>query len=849
MEIATTSLTSDLRECAILLDIDGTIVDIAPTPRQVWVSPQLRDTLARLQELTGGALALVSGRKLSEIDLLFAPLQLAAIGCHGAEIRALPGTAPQTRAPALNDDLKRKLAALGKLGPGILVEDKGYSLALHYRLAPDLGPSLHAAVTQICSRLASGAVEILPGKAVIEVKPARVSKALAVRDLMTYPPFRRPASDFHRRRRYRRTGVWGHPRFRRTGVLRRPDSPWRERTFRQAGRRAHLAGSNRVRTRGRCRMKDHGLDLAIIGNGRTAALVDPCSRIIWWCYPRFDGDPIFCRLVSGKQEKGFSDVVLNDMAEYQSEYVRNTAIVSTILTDRQGGKVRITDFMPRFRQFGRVFRPPQIFRIVEPLAGLPRVTIRMRPTSEYGKPLPQRSLGSNHIRYSAEGAVIRLTTDAPLSLIDGEAPFVLTRPLHLVFGPDEPFPGDLQATCRDFADRTRDYWTEWVRRLSISYDWQEAIIRAAITLKLSNFDETGAVVAAHTTSIPEAPGSGRTWDYRYCWLRDAYFVVQALNRIGATRTMEEFISFTLSIATKPDQELRPLYSVVPTTSTQERIAPDLEGYRGDGPVRIGNAAVDQTQHDAYGSVILAAMPMFFDRRLPRPGDEGLFRLLETLGERAAKKALEPDAGIWEYRGRQRVHTHSAAMCWAGCQRLSAIAKRIGLEDRAKYWNAKAEPIHAALLDRAWNEKRGAFTAAFGSDDLDASVLLLPDLGVVEVDDPRFVSTVAAMERELVREKHVMRYASADDFGLPVTAFLICRFWLIDALWSLGRRETAHDLFTDALSHRNRYGLLSEDVDPQTGELWGNFPQTYSMAGLILTAMRLSRSWEDRYWRG
>ena len=596
-------------------------------------------------------------------------------------------------------------------------------------------------------------------------------------------------------------------------------------------------------------MKDHGLDLAVIGNGRTTALVDPGSRIVWWCYPRFDGDPIFCRLVSGKEEKGFSDVVLDDMAEFQSEYLRNTAIVSTVLTDHQGGKVRITDFMPRFRQFGRIFRPPQIFRIIEPAAGLPRITVRMRPTSEYGKQLPRRSLGSNHIRYYGEGAVIRLTTDAPLSLIDGEAPFVLTRPLHLVFGPDEPFSGDLQTTCREFADRTHDYWTEWVRRLSISYDWQEAIIRAAITLKLSNFDETGAVVAAHTTSIPEAPGSGRTWDYRYCWLRDAYFVVQALNRIGATRTMEEFISFTLSIASKPDQELRPLYSVVPTTTIAEQIAPELEGYRGDGPVRIGNAAVEQTQHDAYGSVILAAMPMFFDRRLPRPGDEGLFRLLETLGHRAAKKALEPDAGIWEYRGRQRVHTHSAAMCWAGCQRLSAIATRIGLDDRAQYWNARAEPIHAALLEHAWNEKRGAFTAAFGSDDLDASVLLLADLGVVEVDDPRFVSTVAAMERELMRERHVMRYASADDFGLPVTAFFICRFWLIDALWSLGRREAARDLFTDALNYRNRYGLLSEDVDPQTGELWGNFPQTYSMAGLILSAMRLSRSWQDRYWRG
>jgi len=595
-------------------------------------------------------------------------------------------------------------------------------------------------------------------------------------------------------------------------------------------------------------MTDHGLDLAVIGNGRTAALVDPCSRIVWWCYPRFDGDPIFCRLLSGPVDKGFSDVVLEDMVDYQSEYARNTAIVVTVLTDRNGNKVRITDFTPRFRQFGRVFRPPQLYRIIDPLVGLPRIVIRMRPACDYGKPLPRRSLGSNHIRYHNDDTVIRLTTDAPLSLIDGEAPFMLTRPLHLVFGPDEPFTGDLEKTCRDFVERTHDYWTEWVRRLSISYDWQEVIIRAAITLKLSNFDETGGIVAAHTTSIPEAPSTGRTWDYRFCWLRDAYFVVQALNRIGATRTMEEFISFTLSIASKPDQVLRPVYSVVPTTSIEERMAPDLAGYQGDGPVRVGNAAVHQVQNDTYGSVILAAMPLFYDHRLPRPGDEGLFHLLESLGTRAARKAFEPDAGIWEYRGRQRIHTHSVAMCWAGCQRLAAIAARLGLDAGVKHWNAVAEPIHAELVKHAWNPKRGAFTAAFGSDDLDASVLLLADLGVVEVDDPRFVSTVGAMERELVREKHVMRYANADDFGMPVTAFLICRFWLIDALWSLGRRDAARDLFIDALKHRNRYGLLSEDVDPQTGTLWGNYPQTYSMAGLILSAMRLSRSWEDRYWR-
>jgi GH15 family glucan-1,4-alpha-glucosidase len=595
-------------------------------------------------------------------------------------------------------------------------------------------------------------------------------------------------------------------------------------------------------------MIDHGLDLAVIGNGRTAALVDPCARMVWWCFPHFDGDPIFSRLVSGREEKGFWDVVVDDVADYQSEYLRNTAIVSTVLTDRQGSAVRITDFAPRFEQFGRTFRPPQLFRIIEPIAGLPRITLRLRPTHSYGRPFPRHSVGSNHIRYLNESTVIRLTTDGPLSLIESESPFVLTRPIYSVLGPDEPFGSNLATTCREFADRTRDWWMNWVRGLSISYDWQEAVIRAAIALKLSTFDETGGVIAAHTTSIPEAPGSGRTWDYRYCWLRDAYFVVKALNRIGATQTMEDFINFTLSIAANPNEKLRPVYSVVPTQPLDERTAPDLDGYRGDGPVRVGNAAALQVQNDTYGSIILAAMPMFFDRRLPRPADEGLFRLLESLGDRAARVALEPDSGIWEYRGRRLVHTHSTAMCWAGCHRLAAIAARLGRDDRARHWNAVADPIHAALLDRAWNEKRGAFTAAFGSDDLDASVLLLPDLGVIEADDPRFAKTVAAMERELLREKNVLRYASADDFGLPATAFLICRFWLVDAWWSLGRREDARNLFEDALQHRNRYGLLSEDIDPKTGSLWGNFPQTYSMAGLILTAMRLSRSWEDRYWR-
>ncbi len=589
-----------------------------------------------------------------------------------------------------------------------------------------------------------------------------------------------------------------------------------------------------------------GLDLAVIGNGRTAALVDSSARLVWWCVPRFDGDPVFCRLLAHDEEKGFSDVVLDGVVDQRSDYLRNTAIVTTVLTAHDGSAVRITDFAPRFRDAGRMVCAPQLVRIIAPISGTPRITIRCRPACNYGTPMPNRSPGSNHLRYWDGSTSVRLTTDAPLANVEQETPFLLARAVHLVFGPDEPFAGDPESTCREFAERTRDYWLEWVRRLSIGTEWQDAVIRAAITLKLCSYEETGAIVAALTTSIPEAPGSERNWDYRYCWLRDAYFVVKALNRVGATRTMEKFVDYALGIATDDAAHLRPLYGIVPTDNLTERIAPDLKGYQGHGPVRVGNAAVDQVQHDAYGSVILAAAPMFFDRRLPRPVGVPQFRLLESLADKAATLALEPDAGIWEYRGRKRVHTHSAAMCWAGCDRTAAIAAHFGFEDRTAHWNKIADTIRSNLLERAWNPSRGAFTAAFDVDDLDASVLLLPELGLLDAKDSRFVSTVNVIEKELLRDQHVMRYAAKDDFGVPETAFLVCRFWLIDTWASIGRVAEARGMFEDALRYRNRYGLLSEDIHPVSGALWGNFPQTYSMAGLIISAMRLSRSWDDRH---
>jgi GH15 family glucan-1,4-alpha-glucosidase len=590
------------------------------------------------------------------------------------------------------------------------------------------------------------------------------------------------------------------------------------------------------------------LDLALIGNCRIAALVNATGRIVWWCFPRFDSNPVFCRLLSGDEEKGFCDVALADLAHSKASYLRNTPIVETELEDRHGARVRITDFAPRFMRYERIFRPPQLIRRIIPLSGLPRISIRVRPAFAYGRPATETTLGSNHIRYQGPGQVLRLTTDAPLSYIAQETTFALTGPLALILGPDGPIESAVDATAREFEEHTRDFWLRWVRSLAITFEWQGEVIRSAITLELCSFDETGGIVAAHTTSIPEAAGSGRNWDYRYCWLRDAYFVILALNRLGSTETMEAYINYITTIAADLNAPLKPVHSIVPGEDLDERVASDLAGFLGQGPVRIGNAAAQQDQHDAYGSLILAASQMFIDNRLPRMGDEALFRRLEPLGDRARRLALTPDAGIWEYRGRKRMHTYSAALCWAACDRLSKIAAHLGIEDRAGFWHGHAEVLRGAILSRAWNADKGAITGALDGDALDASVLFLPELGLIAARDPRFVATCDAVRRELWRNGKIMRYTGEDDFGVPETAFLVCNFWYIDALVAIGRKDEARELLGDLLERRNAFGLFSEDIHPSTGQLWGNLPQTYSMAAIVNSAMRLSVKWEDVWCR-
>ncbi len=589
------------------------------------------------------------------------------------------------------------------------------------------------------------------------------------------------------------------------------------------------------------------LDLAPIGNCAATALIDRLGRYVWACCPRVDGEPVFSALLRPAAgpagETGLWSIELDGQARAEQAYVRNTAVLRTVLHDKDGAAIEIIDFAPRLFHLGRTYRPWAFFRLVRPLEGTPRIRVRLTPTGNWGQDQAADTVGSSHIAFRCGPQTIRLTTNAPLAYIRDQQVFRVEGPLAFHLGPDESFPNDVLSDAEHMLRSTTVYWQNWVRTLHLPLEWQDAVIRAAIGLKLCAFEETGAIVAAMTTSIPEAPGSQRNWDYRYCWLRDAYYVVRALNRLGAADMLESYLVFLRNLVDlAAGGHVQPLYSVALEPQLAERFAPHLAGYRGMGPVRIGNQAYEHFQHDVYGQIILPLAQAFVDERFLRPGTLADFRAMERVGERAFAVYQTPDAGLWEFRTRARVHTYSALMCWAACDRLGNIAQVLGLEDRRDVWNDRARTIRHAIETRAWNAELGVFAGSFGGSEVDASLLQLFELGFLPADDPRCVATFAEVERQLRKGDNLYRYVEADDFGEPETAFNFCTFWYIEALCLQGRTGEARDLFEAMLKRRTHSGLLSEDVKVDTGELWGNFPQTYSLVGLITCATLLSKPW-------
>jgi GH15 family glucan-1,4-alpha-glucosidase len=590
------------------------------------------------------------------------------------------------------------------------------------------------------------------------------------------------------------------------------------------------------------------LDLGVTGNCVVSALIDRCARIVWSCLPRLDGDPVFHALVDGNgsaDARGVFEIELGGFERSEQEYVRNTAVLVTRLYSTNGSAIEVTDHCPRFERFGRMFRPQALVRRVRALEGTPRIRIRLRPSFEYGALAPVITHGSNHIRYVSPERVLRLTTDAPVTYVLEETQFLLESSLSFVLGADETLADGPEQTARDFQELTETWWRQWTRRLAIPAEWQDAVIRAAITLKLCQFEETGAIVAAMTTSIPEAADSGRNWDYRYCWLRDAFFVVRALNLLSEVDTMEHYLRYLGNIVGQAtDGHLQPVYGIALERQLTEREVATLAGYRGMGPVRVGNQAFEHLQHDVYGNVVLATAQSFFDRRLLRPATEQDFVRLERVGEQAYRVYATADASMWELRTRERVHTSSALMCWAACDRLARIALHRDLPERARLWLDRAAEIRRTIEQQAFDAKRGSFMDSFGGADVEAGLLLMAEVGFVSANDARFAGTVGEIEKRLRRGRHLFRYAAADDFGIPTTAFNICTFWYIDALARIGRAEEARELFEGMLASRNHVGLLSEDTGLEDGQHWGNYPQTYSLVGIINVAMRLARGWEE-----
>jgi pentatricopeptide repeat protein len=307
--------------------------------------------------------------------------------------------------------------------------------------------------------------------------------------------------------------------------------------------------------------------------------------------------------------------------------------------------------------------------------------------------------------------------------------------------------------------------------------------------------------------------------------------------------MEEFLGYIYTLASSL-AEMQPVYDIHFESALEEVEEPHLRGYRNMGPVRDGNLAWQQIQHDVYGSVVMASMHLFFDRRLTTPGDGAAYDQLERNGELAYQLYDKPDSGLWEFRGRQGVHTYSSVMCWVAADRLARIAGQIGRQEQSQLWRGRADAMRERILKEAYDPDKDAIMETWGGTRLDASTLVLAELGFISAEDPRFLGTVAAVEKYLKHGDYVFRYVDEDDFGTPHTSFNLCTFWYIDALARVGRRDEARDLFNKMLARRNDLGLLSEDLDPRSGELWGNFPQTYSMVGIIQSAVRLSKPWES-----
>ncbi len=581
----------------------------------------------------------------------------------------------------------------------------------------------------------------------------------------------------------------------------------------------------------------HIYEAGLIGNCSFLAHVHKNTNITWLCWPRFDSTFIFGSLLDEKKGGEFSILPASEYTSRQY-YLENTNVLCTEITC-ENGKYRITDFAPRFHQYERFFKPLMLIRKIEPLEGTPRVRVKCAPVGEYGKVKLEAHRGSNHIQYHGGDDKVRLTTNIPVTYVFEETYFVLNETKYLVLTYGPPLEAPLVSTSENFLRETIAYWRVWIKHSSIAAFYQPYVIRSALALKIHQYEDTGAIIAASTTSLPEFNGSGRNWDYRYCWLRDTYYVISALNHIGHFEEMEHYFNYVADISVSEDFRYQPLYRIDGNNKLPEFILDHLDGYLGNQPVRIGNQAYEHIQNDIYGQVMISLMPLYIDHRFVFRERKDSDKWVETVLSKIERTIDEKDAGIWEFRNFANVHCYSNLFQWAGCAAAAKMARTIGnqqLEEKALFLQAKA----AAHIESCYDPVRKVYTNAAGSSHLDASTLQLIMMNYLDPSSQKARDHLIALEAELKTSKGLFyRYLHADDFGKPKTTFLICAFWYVEALACVGRVDEAIKEFENLMQYSNHLMLFSEDVDEETGSQWGNFPQAYSHVGLMNAAYRIA----------
>jgi alpha,alpha-trehalase len=589
------------------------------------------------------------------------------------------------------------------------------------------------------------------------------------------------------------------------------------------------------------------LDYGIIGNCTSAALISKTGSLDWLCLPVFDSASVFAKILDNKNGGSF-EIIATGEYEISQKYLPKTNILATRYSN--GTDIfEVIDFMPRYYfHNGRdqIYSPPDIIRYVKYKSGKPRFRIHYDPRLEYAEYKTVTEVRSEYLKSFTQSGVydsLYLYTSFDKNKVKNQDEIELDKDEYFLISYNQKLTQPNVERCYLKLQRTKVYWLNWTEETHRFSSYNKEIVRSALVLKLLSYEKTGAVLAAATTSLPETLGEIRNWDYRFCWLRDASMVIKIMTKIGHWKSAERFLNFIIDVVSDKDEKMQIMYGINKEKNLRERILNHLAGYENSVPVRIGNAAYKQKQHDIYGILMDVIYQQFRLFEVSLQNSEELWTLTRSIVRIVRNNWKKPDRGIWEIRTEQRHFLFSKLLCWVAIDRAIKVAELIKRNDYAGNWKKLREAIKKDIFKKGWNENVQAFTQAYGSEDLDASSLLMEAYGLIDANDPRYISTVIATQKELSRNGLMYRYRNRDDFGLPTSSFTICTFWLIQALDKIGEHEHAKELFDQLLLYSNHLGLFSEDIDFETKRLLGNFPQAYSHLALIETAMLFSKDIE------